>query len=490
MSSYTDIFKSTGAIGFVQIVKILFVLIQNKILAIVVGSAGFGIWGMYNTYVELVSAFSTLGIDQSGVREIAKNDDPEEISQTIWIFKRLLKLFALFSIIISVSLSKYISISLFGSPDYQLGVIIVSFTILINGFLRGNIAILNGLRQIRSLAVSQISGVICGSLVSIASILLLGVTGIPIFIVCASFTVLITTELYVRKLKIRPIKPPSQTFKKESISMIRLGIGFSLSSIIYTITVYLSRTYLSSTFDMSAVGIYQASWTISNVYIGIILTAMGVDFLPRLVKVVNDRTKMNQVVNEQLELGVLLSSVGVLGILIYSPIILKVLYTEEFLAGIPIIRWQILGIAMRVFGYVYGYLFIANNKPVFYILTQAVIFFLDYLFLILFGFLFGFDGLGINYFLSYLIYFVFVSFICYKIFGIRFSRSLKSIVGMEAFFITIVWSLMDNFSGSYTLIIGTFILLLYIYWSFFAMKKYMSINVLLLIRNKIRRNRS
>ena len=76
-TSYKDIARSSGVIAVVQVIKIVFGLIQNKVLAVIVGTQGFGIWGMYNTYVEMVSSFSSLGLDSSGVRQIARHADDE-----------------------------------------------------------------------------------------------------------------------------------------------------------------------------------------------------------------------------------------------------------------------------------------------------------------------------------------------------------------------------------------------------------------------------
>ena len=70
---YKTIAKSSGVIGLVQIVKMVFGLIQNKVLALLIGPSGFGVWGLYNSFVEMVNSFSTLGIDSSGVREIVKD---------------------------------------------------------------------------------------------------------------------------------------------------------------------------------------------------------------------------------------------------------------------------------------------------------------------------------------------------------------------------------------------------------------------------------
>lgn len=151
-----------------------------------------------------------------------------------------------------------------------------------------------------------------------------------------------------------------------------LGLSFSFSGFISTVMTLLSRSYLSNHFELKAVGIYQASWTISNLYIGIILTAMGVDFMPRLMKVIGNKEEVNKMINQQLETGILLSSIGVVGILLFSDLFLYLLYSKEFESGSEIIRWQVLGVMMRIFAFPFSYSIAAKGKALLYAISQFV----------------------------------------------------------------------------------------------------------------------
>lgn len=486
-TSYKDIARSSGVIAVVQVIKIVFGLIQNKVLAVIVGTQGFGIWGMYNTYVEMVSSFSSLGLDSSGVRQIARHADDEiSTAKCIRIFKRSLLYISLFATLLSMVLSKQVSRSLFDTPDYYPGVLLVSLVILCNGLSRGNTAILNGLRHIKDLAVSQIIGAVIGAISAIASVLLLGTAGIPLFLIVIGFTAVLSSGWYVRRLRIPKIKPSRQEIQQELKGLLGMGLGFSIAGAMTALATYLSRAYLQSAFDMSAVGIYQAGWTISNVYIGTILTAMGVDFMPRLMKVVGDRPAVNKMVTEQLEFGVLFSSIGVLCILVFSPLVLRLFYSAEFMAGSPIIRWQVLGVAMRIFGFVFGYVVMAHNKPLLFVISQSCLAFADYLLLILFSKWLGFEGLGVNYFVSYLLYILIMFPLCHKIFGISVSESLTVITAIEWIAILVVWFLTFFLQGMWGMFVGSLCIAVYVIWMYRASKHFMHIDPISFIKAKLR----
>lgn len=87
-NTYKSILKSSGLIAYVQIFQMALGLVRNKVVALVLGASGFGIWGLFNTFMEMVTTFSTLGIDQSGVRDIAqKSEDSLTVAKCIYVFR-------------------------------------------------------------------------------------------------------------------------------------------------------------------------------------------------------------------------------------------------------------------------------------------------------------------------------------------------------------------------------------------------------------------
>ena len=479
MNSYKNIAKSSGIIGLVQVFQIVFGLIRNKAIAILVGAQGFGIWGLYNTYIEMVSQISILGLDQSGVRQIAKNSDNKNyLYKCIYIFKQTILVVSILSTILSILFSKSISKAIFNSEDYYIGVIIASFVILFNGISKGQRSILNGLHDIKGLAISQIVGAIIGSIVAIIAVYLFGINGIPMFIFAVGLSLVGSTWWFVRKLNIKKEVPSIVEYKSELKKLISLGLGFGIAGIIASIMTYFSRLYLTNTFNIEAVGIYQASWTISNLYIGTILSAMGVDLMPRLAKVSDDNKEINRLVNEQMELGMLVASIVVVAILVFSPIILNLLYSKEFLVGTTIIRWQVLGVSLRVLAFPFSYAIMAKGKSVIYITVQSIFWIGEFLLLVLFSKLFGFDGLGINYFIGYIGYFLMSLFACVKIFNYHPSIYLQKITLISYLFIGGAFFLCIYTPQKISISIGLLLLITHVLIIYFQLKRKMNIDIL------------
>ena len=89
---------------------------------------------------------------------------------------------------------------------------------------------------------------------------------------------------------------------------------------------------------------------------------MGKDYYPRLTAVAQDNAACNQLVNEQAEMGFILSVPGILATLTFAPIIIHFFYSAQFIVAHEILRWQILGILLRVASWPMSFTIIAKGK--------------------------------------------------------------------------------------------------------------------------------
>jgi len=486
MSSYKQIAKSSGLIAFVSIFQMVFGLLRNKIIAVLLGAKGFGIYGLFQVFVETAITFASLGLDKSGVRQIARyGDSTVDRDRCIAVFFRGLLVTSVFTALICIVFSKAISQSLFNTEDYYVGIILASGAVILRSISQGQISILNGIRDLRGLALSQILAAVIGSILSVVFIVFMGLDGIVLSFVSFGLASLLFSYYFVRKQKIQKVTYTRTEFFTEFRLLIYLGLGFSVSAAIASFFTFLSRSYIGSFFDIEVVGIYQACWLISNMYIGIILTAMGVDFMPRLMKSIDDVVKVRKMVNEQMELGALLSGVGVIFIILFSEILLILLYSSEFSAGSSIIRWQVLGVSLRVLGFPLAHSVMAFKKPVWYALIQSVFALIEYLFLILFTKYYGFDGLGISYFAGYIIFMLMWYVATRKLFKFSFSKKLIYILVLNWTGIIVAILLTRFLNGVYLYVLGILFLIIYIGVVSKIMERFMRLSVISLIKNKI-----
>lgn len=85
-SSYRSIFKATSLFGGVQVYQILIQIIKSKFVAVLLGPAGVGIMGLYQSGLQLIQQISSMGLAASAVRDVSEangTNDIQKIAKTI-----------------------------------------------------------------------------------------------------------------------------------------------------------------------------------------------------------------------------------------------------------------------------------------------------------------------------------------------------------------------------------------------------------------------
>ena len=90
--SHLQILKSTAVIGGASLINIAFAIIRNKVTAVLLGPQGVGLMALYTSIADLTQALAGLGVQQSGVRQIAEavgTSDQERINRTVVALRRV-----------------------------------------------------------------------------------------------------------------------------------------------------------------------------------------------------------------------------------------------------------------------------------------------------------------------------------------------------------------------------------------------------------------
>ena len=90
--SYGQILKSSALIGGSTAFNMLFAIVRTKAMAVLLGPAGVGLMGIYSSIADVVRSLAGLGINSSGVRQIAEavgSGDKERIACTVKTLRRV-----------------------------------------------------------------------------------------------------------------------------------------------------------------------------------------------------------------------------------------------------------------------------------------------------------------------------------------------------------------------------------------------------------------
>lgn len=487
-NSYKKIIKTTGVVGAVQVIKLFFGLIRNKLIAYLFGPAGLGVWSLYLSFTEMIQSVSSLGLEKSSVKQIAQNHENQyQRNLTIQVAQFSLIIFSLICTVIVAIFSAEFSKNLFGTTDFKLGILVCCLVVFINSLASVYSSILNGLSEIKALAISQLIGILVGNIIVFSLLPFFKLNAVPFYLLIIAISALLPTYLSVRKLKIPLVKASLVEIFQNLSMLMKVGFAFWFSAMFMTFITYLINIYLKDNFSIEVVGIYQASWTISNLYVGIILSSMGVAFFPKICRTINNKKESISIINEQIEFGLLVSLPFIIGIFIFAPMILTILYSSEFADGASIIRWQMLGVTIRLLGFPFGYVLMAKGKSVQYILAQFLFNGLNYGFMIWVIFTLGFAGLGINYLFAYIIYGVIVGFLCYRGIGYKFSDFLVKIIVIYIALFACATAALYFFDSRTLYVSGACIVLTAAYYAYYQLVQKLNIDIIGYVKGKIKK---
>lgn len=396
--SYRGIMRGTAIFGGTQIVNIIVNVVRGKLVAVILGPVGMGISSLFTSSLIPIQQFISLGIPLSSVRSlsIANNSNDENRKNSILVaFRRLILLTALLGSFFTLFASNWLSRITFGNNSHTLGFALLSIYLFMSIIIEGQKSILQGFRQLKSLAICSIVGPIFGLLVGIPIYYVLGYDGIvPAMIILTVVSILVTTYS-VRKIKIGILK---QTWKETWLigkELIVLGIVMMVAGLMGNLTNYSLNAFIRLFGSVTDVGLYQAANSITNQYVGLVFTAMATDYFPHLSSVMNNKLKALQLINQESEIVILIVTPIAIAIILTTPVLIHVLLTEEFYPVVDMIRFMGLSIILKAAYFPLGYISVAKGDRKYYFCMEGVFVNIKTFFIFAFAYYFyGFKGLG------------------------------------------------------------------------------------------------
>ncbi len=397
----SSILKALGIFGGVQVVNILCSIVRTKLIAIWIGSVGVGLFGIYNSAIELLNSIFQLGIRNSAVRDIANNG---QASHTIIVVRRWAIALGLIGLIVTIILSPALSNFTFGDNKHTTSFFIIAIIILLSSIQSGELAILQGLQQLRRLARASMWGILVGVALSAPMFFYWGIDSVlPALIIYSLATTIATLSQRVNLDKPVPTITIKETIKKGQ-GFITLGIYLTVSAIVTTLVAYLFMTYLNKTGDTNTVGLYQAGFTMVNKYVGLIFTAIAMEYYPRLSKVVTSPKRVSIFVSHEMAIALWIL-IPIIAIFIASnELLITILYSSDFLVINSFIVWAIIGTIFRAISWCIAFVILARGDGKIYLLTESLSAITSITLNIIAYNYWGLTGLGLAYLLWYIAY--------------------------------------------------------------------------------------
>lgn len=472
---YRTAFKATSLFGGVQVVTILIGVLKSKLVAVWLGTTGFGIMGLFNSSINLISSITNLGLQSSAVREIATvnaENDILKFSRLIKAISRWVWLTGLFGALITICLSPWLSRLIFNSDKFVISFILLAIVVLLTGLYSNHYALLQGTRKLKSMALANVYGALIGFLCSVPMFYFFREDGIAYALILSALSITLVSYLYAKQIKTVEV---NQTFKESlviGLPTVKLGFMMALSNISVFLVQFIVKTFITQYGSLADAGLYEAGWAINAQYLGLVFTAMSKDYYPRLSQVSGDNVKMMSAVNQQGEIAVLILAPMIIAMVVFLPFVINLLYSGDFIDIVPMTKWLLVGSILKAGSWAISFVFLAKGAGKVFLFNELGIkcitlpsYLLGYTFA-------GLLGIGYAFVFCYFSYFIWVAFVAFRRYRIIYSSVFLRILLVICFFL-FFYAISEAFFPTVFLryLIGCIITFIVCIYSFLELKK-------------------
>jgi len=482
-SSYRQIFKATSLFGGVQVFQILIGIIRNKFVAVLLGTTGVGLIGLFNAPLQLVLLVTGLGLTFSAVRDISEaygSNDQRKIAEKVTTLRRWTWATAILGLIVTAGLAPLLSKWTFGNNKYTLAFLWLSFSIFFQIIGNNQRCILQAARRLKDLARANVYGSIVGLITSVPLFYFLRLQGIVPSLILASITLFLISWFYSRRVRVQAITMSFKETYNAGKSMVKLGMVITATGVVSYITGYILNAYIGRTGGVEQVGLYNAGWSVIMQSTGLVFTAMTTDYYPRLSAINNDNSKIRQLVNQQAVIALFILAPIIIILITILPFLIRLLYTAEFLPVVILASWMLVGIILKGMVWPVGYIFPAKNDMKLFGVIEISAMLFNIIINIIGYNLYGLEGLGISYIIGYIYGLGVTNWFAYKKYGFTYSKETIRIFLISLLLICFTFGFAYLLKGSARYAIGLIFFTGSLFYSFFGLDKRLKLKQLVL----------
>ena len=402
---FMNFIKTSFLSGLSTAISLLARLISTKIVAVYLGTNGMFLMGQLKDFLRLGNTIGSFGIENGIVKYVSEYEkERNKLSDIIGTsFKINLTSAIIFSLSILVfknQIADFLQINF--SENFYFLILILSVTSasIHTCFL----SIYNGLNKIKLYVFVNIFSNIVSAVILVFLVLKMEIVGaFYALAINQIFSLLINILFFVIY---RPFEL-NWIFKKFVKDNLKKLSSFSIMAVVgptcLIISSFIVRDYIFDEFGPDYAGSWEAMWRISAIYLLFLITTFKFYLIPTFSKL-ND----NELKKEVFKIWKVVIPIIIIitfGVYITKDLIINILLSKEFTLINIIILFHLLGDIIKINCWVLGNIMIAKAKTksfIFFQVEWSVIFvILTYIFIGKYGFV----GVSIAYFITYIIHF-------------------------------------------------------------------------------------
>jgi PST family polysaccharide transporter len=365
------LFRTSVLNGAAVAVRMLTLLILNKILAVTVGPAGYALIGQFQNFVAMLTAIATGAINTGVTKYTAEFSGDEETQRRVWRTAGTIATFAT-TVAGLVILFNYRHLASWLLNDIRFrGVFVwLAFSLallVLNALL---LAILNGKKEVKTFVVVNMVGSFIGLVLTGALAITWGLYGALVALaVNQAVAVSVTLALCALKPWFRFRYLFGQWDPEIAVKLGKYALMAATSAAVVPVAQIAIRNHLADTLGWDAAGQWQAVAKISELYMALLVGTLSLYYLPRLAEI-KQASEMKREILNGYRFVLPIAIIGAGSIYLLRDFITVALFSPSFLPMRGLFFWQVIGDVMKIGSWLLAYVMLGQSLTRAYVLTE------------------------------------------------------------------------------------------------------------------------
>ncbi len=372
-TTYDHVLKYTGVFGGVQGLKILVMLLRNKLTAKFLHAVGMGLNAVYMNIAEIINSATNFGISFSAVREISQifeEGTEEQMKRYVLVVRTWCMWTAILAALLCLVTSPLLSYLFFEHEfSYTPFIMMLSLMLFAMPIEAGECAILKGMRKLKIVASIESIAVVATLLTTIPLYYFWGIKSVVYSLVLTQVVIALIHLYFSVKVLPYRISIFSRDVLHEGMGLIKLGIPYVLAALAGALSTAFIFGYLE---DHGQIGLYKAGYGLMVTCAGMVFVAVEADYFPRLSSVCNDVKRMNKTVNQQIDVCLMLVTPLLIAFILSLPFVIPLLLADEFLTVVPMCVCASFYMFFRGIAIPMEYTALAKGDSIMYLLMEIM----------------------------------------------------------------------------------------------------------------------
>lgn len=402
---HTDLVRVSFYNGLGTFVKMFSGVISIKIVAYIVGPSGIALLGQLTNFTTIIQSIASGGVTTGVTRYISEHaQNNEKVSVYIGTALCLTLILSVLTGGILIGFSEYISFRLMHVGTYKSIFQIFGGSILLYALNSLLMAILNGYKHFKHFVQINMIGSLVSLLFSVFLALNFGLLGAMISVVTYQSVVFIIAVLMLYRTNWIQFKLIAFVYNGLAAShLFRYSLMALASALVVPLSQLLVRGYLVEHVSATDAGMWEGMNRISGMYLQVVISSLGVYYLPKLAELKTDK-EFHQEVKQVFQILLPFLVVAALSIYVFRFWIISILFTNAFRPMESLFGFQLLGDVLKMSGWILGYIMVAKAMVRTYIVTELLNYSSFVLLSIAFTNVFGVNGAVIAYATGHALY--------------------------------------------------------------------------------------